>query len=57
MAICKKCGHSIPDDAVACPNCGKPVKGKRKKNKKKKNNGGTIALVIIFIVFILGIAG
>ena len=57
MAICKKCGHSIPDNAVACPDCGKPVKGKPKKKKKKKNNGGTIALTIIFIVFILGIAG
>ena len=57
MAICKKCGHSIPDNAVSCPNCGKPVRGRRKKNKKKKNNGGSIALVIIFIVFILGIAG
>jgi|GEM_PF-5701108 len=57
MAICKKCGHNIPDDAVNCPDCGKPVKGKSKKKKKKKNNGGTIALVIIFIVFILGIAG
>jgi len=25
---CKECGHEISDEALACPNCGKPQKDK-----------------------------
>jgi len=25
---CKECGHEISDDALACPNCGKPQRDK-----------------------------
>jgi uncharacterized membrane protein YvbJ len=25
---CKECGHEISDEALACPNCGKPQKNK-----------------------------
>ena len=25
---CKECGHEISDEALACPNCGKPQKEK-----------------------------
>jgi uncharacterized membrane protein YvbJ len=26
---CKECGHEISDEALACPNCGKPQRDKR----------------------------
>jgi hypothetical protein len=25
---CKECGHEISDEAISCPNCGKPQKDK-----------------------------
>jgi uncharacterized OB-fold protein len=25
---CEECGHEIPDEALVCPNCGKPQKNK-----------------------------
>jgi len=25
---CKECGHEISDEALACPNCGKPQRNK-----------------------------
>lgn len=44
MAACDKCGFSIPEDAVFCPNCGAPVRRVVEKKKPREDIWGNIRL-------------
>ena len=50
MAVCHKCGGTVTASDKKCPNCGAKV-------KRKKGEGGNAALLIIFLVVLLGFGG
>lgn len=47
MAACSKCGFTLPEGAVYCPNCGTPVKGVEKKDLSADSIAGPIRLGLI----------
>ena len=47
MVKCKECGETISSKASACPNCGAPI--------KKKRSGCGIAIIAVFVLFLIGV--
>lgn len=47
MATCSRCGFTLPEGAVYCPNCGAPVKGVEEKGVPVDSIMGPIRLGLI----------
>jgi len=44
--FCERCGRELPDDAIQCPECGRPISGKVIIDTDRRNGKGWPIMIL-----------